>query len=263
MNIFSELTKAQTPPPPKSPSPIPEIVTHVAQAETYVEKPVSPVVFTMASNEEESKKEPVRSAPPPPVPEVPVVPAAEIQHGPILLTQQMALLTQMVSLMQQNMLTQHNNQPAQSLTKNTIKSRNPIFTQRTNHVTKRIRSQSPRKKLIQSNVVKSVNQSKSRKTRGLTLLEIGRSKPKKTDSKTSNSRLSLLDKKFVSRHVQEKQQKRQPKLEKFLQPKRSTTSAPKVKTSAPIMGPSKQLELEKENVPVKEKVTSFILDPFI
>ena len=194
-----------------------------------------------------------------PEPEVPVV--SEIQQGPILLTQQMALLTQMVSLMQQNMLTQHNNQPAQSLTKNTIKSRNPIFTQRTNHVTKRIRSQSPRKKLIQSNVVKSVSQSKSRKTRGLTLLEICGPKAKKADSKTSNSRLSLLDKKFVSRHVQEKQQKRQPKLEKFLQPKRSsTTKVPKVKTPTPIMGPSKQLELEKENEPTKEKVISMILN---
>ena len=142
------------------------------------------------------------------------------------------------------MLTQQNIAPQAQNTR-TIKSRNPIFTG--GHVTKRTRSKSPRKnvRLIQSSVGKAASQSASRKL-GLTLLEIGKQKPvEKVPSRSS--KLQLLDKKYVKKHVQS--QRKEPKLEKFLQVSKTRQVSPRApKTSK---GPSDLVvrQLEKENIP--------------
>merc|ERR1711892_1057910 len=262
----NELNKPPSLPPSPTPPVVKDTFVHVSQSQvkavpTPPPPPAKSPVVAFASPIEDGESfempklaEPVRSAPPPPQQQQQQ--QQEEQQQPVLLTQQMALLTQMVSLMQQNMLTQQS--MAQPQHNNKIKSRNPIFTCSTRHLTSKRSSGHVVKRTRSTSPVKLVKHARGidipSKTRtGLTLLEIGTVKRTTKESEQKTSKMQLLNRKHVANHVQSKKRTKEPKFDKFLRPKAPPEVHQQQAPTKKPLGPSTVLEMEKENTsPVRK-----------
>ena len=197
------------------------------------------------------------SPPPTPLPEISVqskpekiLQPTQIQSDqPILLTQQMALLTQMVSLMQQNMMQnsqqnfQHNTQRSQSQNSHqrTFTARNPVFPKNVEKSKKSIsnfgiplfersKSHQPIK-----NVIRKPSFTRSQSTTGVQLrssgskkfqlLEVGKSEYQPTGSaeniagqdRKSDRKFTFINPTKVKGHIKTKNKQKMIKLDRFLE----------------------------------------------
>ena len=253
-----------------------------------------------------STNEKPESPQPTPLPEIPIqsestkMPPTQPTHPmqipgdqPVLLTQQMALLTQMVSIMQQNMMqnsqqnSQQNFQKSQNQSQKTFTARNPVFPKNAVKSKKSIISNFgislERSKSHQpiKNVVRKPSFTRSQSTTGhlrssgskkFQLLEVGKTEYKPTGSaenlagqdRKSDRKFTFINPTKVKGHIKTKNKQKMIKLDRFLEAPPLGGAPPSGKRVVSPRndfypkkypeGPSEMLQREdKENIPENHK----------